>query len=540
MKVTAEEQPKELTKKDMLLELNDNSTPLLSGIKTKIIIKNLTKETIGNETSQAIIRIFDTKYLSLKLFWLICLLGCVSLCGYLVAQTFIVYLSYPVYTTTTLVNEVPTVFPKITICNSNIPTTEYAFEMIKGINEEFYPNLSIFNQTQMSQLAWKDASEIFWLVFTEFQVRVNSGSFSDVERRKLVHSFEDTLTHCTFNGQTCTSNDFIWKWNPIYGNCYVFNSGFNSNGSKVSFKESVLPGTLSGLQLVAYVGYNDKLIPFNLGLSWIPFSKIFGLNVLIENNTYLGFDKTNVIALNGGTMNFMPIHRRFALKLPKPYSNCDIDNSNPSKFDSPFYNLIKNSPYQYSQELCILQCYQQQIINLCNCSTPLYVSLYNSSCKNENESLCAYWGPLTGTISSQIPNCIPQCPLECNSTEISFTLTSQTISGNGYAYLVNESHVLSSDFIATPITDVTASNKFVQLSAYYDSLSFTSSEDSPSMDIVAFLGNIGGTLGLFLGISVLSVCECIHVIVESCILVKDRLKDAKKIKNDLPPEDSRI
>ena len=71
MKVTAEEQPKELTKKDMLLELNDNSTTLLSGIKTKIIIKNLTKETIGNETSQAIIRIFDTKYLSLKIFWLI-------------------------------------------------------------------------------------------------------------------------------------------------------------------------------------------------------------------------------------------------------------------------------------------------------------------------------------------------------------------------------------------------------------------------------------------------------------------------------------
>ena len=127
--------PKELAKKDMLLELNDNSTPLLSGIKTRTLIKNLTKETIGNGAAQAVIRIFDTKYLGLKIFWLICLLGCVSLCGYLVAQTFIIYLSYPVYTTTTLVNEVPTVFPKITICNSNIPTTEYAFEMIKEINE---------------------------------------------------------------------------------------------------------------------------------------------------------------------------------------------------------------------------------------------------------------------------------------------------------------------------------------------------------------------------------------------------------------------
>jgi hypothetical protein len=211
----------------------DKPALLLSKVKTRIMIKNLTKETIGNETSQAIIRIIDTEYLSLKLFWLICLLGCVSLCGYLVAQTFITYLSYPVYTTTTLTNEVPTVFPKITICNSNIPTTEYAFEMIKEINEELSLNTSIFNQTQTSQLAWTDASDIFWSVLTAFQSRINSETFSDAQRRKLGHSFEDALIHCTFNGQPCSSKDFIWKWNPIYGNCYVFNSGFNSSGSKI-------------------------------------------------------------------------------------------------------------------------------------------------------------------------------------------------------------------------------------------------------------------------------------------------------------------
>ena len=49
---------------------------------------------------------------------------------------------------------------------------------------------------------------------------------------------------------------------------------------------------------------------------------------------------------------------------------------------------------------------------------------------------------------------------------------------------------------------------------YYDSLSFVSSEDTPSMDIVALLANVGGTLGLFLGISVLSLFEALHVLVE--------------------------
>jgi hypothetical protein len=108
-------------------------------------------------------------------------------------------------------------------------------------------------------------------------------------------------------------------------------------------------------------------------------------------------------------------------------------------------------------------------------------------------------------------------------------LTSQTFSGNGYAYLVNESPVYSSDFTTTPVTEATASNKFLQLFVYYESLSFTSSEDSPSMDIVAFLGNVGGTLGLFLGVSALSLCELIHLIVESCILLSTHSKKSQKI-----------
>jgi hypothetical protein len=116
-------------------------------IKTRTLIKNLVKETIGNEASQAIIRIFETKYISLIIFWLLCLLGCGSLCFYLVAQTLLTYFSYPVYTTMTMVNEIPSVFPKVTVCNSMPAITEYAFDLIKEINDVNYPNTSIFNQT---------------------------------------------------------------------------------------------------------------------------------------------------------------------------------------------------------------------------------------------------------------------------------------------------------------------------------------------------------------------------------------------------------
>ena len=40
-----------------------------------LLIKNLIKENIGFEGAQALIRIFDTKNVFLKIFWVVCLLG---------------------------------------------------------------------------------------------------------------------------------------------------------------------------------------------------------------------------------------------------------------------------------------------------------------------------------------------------------------------------------------------------------------------------------------------------------------------------------
>jgi hypothetical protein len=436
------------------------------------------------------------------------------------------YLSYPVFTTTTIVQEVPTVFPKITICNQMYTTTDYAYNYLKKLNEEILPRINIFNKTQMRNLMYRESTDYFWKVALIFQARINSGGFSDVERQKLVHPLQDIIVTCQFNSQPCTASDFIWQWDPLYGNCYSFNSGLDTNGSKVNLKESWLPGTIFGLQLTVYVGYNDKLNFFNTGyFNWLAFSNSYGLNVLIENGTYLGNKKQSVISLNGGSINFMSMQRQFTSKLPKPYSDCDIDNTYRTHFYSPYYNLILNSPYQYSQELCIIQCIQQHVIQMCNCSIPVYLDLYNVSCSNEADSFCASDTIYYGNLSLIIHDCVVKCPLECNSTDISVNLITQAYSGDGSSFLIEQTPLFSSDFNLTQITEETTSNKFVQLYAFYDSLSYKVSIDSPGMDIVSFLGSIGGTLGLFLGVSLLSVCELVHVLVESCLIVKYRLKN---------------
>jgi hypothetical protein len=500
-----------------------NQTTNVSPVQSKTGIKNLIKETVGNETSQAIIRIFDTKYISLKVFWLLCLLGCSSLCEYLVAQTCLTYLSYPVYTTTSLVHEMPTEFPKVTICNSAMATTEYALEKIRGVNNFVTKYIDIFDEAHLRGLSLNQLQLLIYQISIGFKALTTESSFTDESKQKLVHSFDKVLLECQFNGKKCNTSDFLWQWDPLYGNCYVFNSD-----AKMS-KKSVLPGAQLGLKLNVYVGYHESLNIFNYGF-WgtYGFASMYGLYVLVENNTFLSGGNNNVIALNGGTINFMSMQRRFTSKLPKPYSECDIDNTNPEHFDSPYYNLILQSPYQYSQELCVVQCMQEKVIQKCNSSIPYFVSLYNNSL--DYESWCAGKTLNSDEIISIEPsvlNCLTHCPLECNSTEFKLSTTSQAYTGKMFEYIVKGTPEFASDF-KSAITTETASNKFVQLNLYYDSLTFTTSSDTPSMDIVAFLGNVGGTLGLFLGVSVLSVCEFVHVIVESCILVSNRIKHKQK------------
>ena len=86
--------------------------------------------------------------------------------------------------------------------------------------------------------------------------------------------------------------------------------------------------------------------------------------------------------------------------------------------------------------------------------------------------------------------------------------------GDSYKDIINERKNLRKDFETTNLTTEKARKSFTIINAYYDSLSYTELTESPQMDIIALLASIGGNLGLFLGVSVFSLCELIVVFME--------------------------
>ena len=218
--------------------------------------------------------------------------------------------------------------------------------------------------------------------------------------------------------------------------------------------------------------------------------------------------------------------------LPQPYSDCIIDKGKDSTFDSFLYNLIKASIYDYTQQFCFQKCLQQLIINTCGCVFSVIASLFNTSvCSTKNETYCAIKTYLNVYSKNDYPsnNCLPHCPLECNSTQITYATTSCDLIGDNFVDYIRKNANLSSDFMNKSINAETAKQSVVHIFVYYDSLSYSQIDEAPQIDLVALIANIGGNLGLFLGVSLFSVCEIITTILEIYFYKKDSVKTTSKV-----------
>ena len=89
-------------------------------VHQKSLVQVLIKENMGNELVQALLKTYQTNFVAIKIFWIICLIVNVGFCGYLTIQTIMAYFSYDTYTSSKTYFETPSQFPMITICKFSI------------------------------------------------------------------------------------------------------------------------------------------------------------------------------------------------------------------------------------------------------------------------------------------------------------------------------------------------------------------------------------------------------------------------------------
>lgn len=242
------------------------------------------------------------------------------------------------------------------------------------------------------------------------------------------------------------------------------------------------------------------------------------------------------IAASPGSSTNIAISRRIINKLPKPHSHC-ADTRDSSLIYSELYEIFIQNNFPYRQKDCFDLCIEKEIIKKCNCAFPEFsypIKRTNRLCVNSSDSNCSY-----ETYRDFIKNefnkvCINECPLECESIHFKTLLSyEQYPTMMKYKMLEHCPKIYSKFSNSSSENTLNFENvkkNLVLLNIYYDDLGFEKITELPVIDFTGLISEVGGTMGLFLGISFLSFIEAFEVIIQILILnfkIKNRSIDSE-------------
>jgi hypothetical protein len=321
-------------------------------------------------------------------------------------------------------------------------------------------------------------------VIKEIPTEFPAITFFILRNNRVNISLNNLIVECTFNKFSCNIPKDIRINKDKFG--YI----------SYTFKSQ--PTYLSG-------SYNSMKLGVNLeNISFDKTNPLDGLRVIIHNKTddpnyYIGNSENGFNVAPGFYFEIL-VNRIFTYKLGLPYNNCLKDVKSIDSFHSDLYRyIIQSTNYSYRQADCINYCAGQKIYN--------YLNITNKIDRWEN--IIAKYPQYYETIAQMIylealkkgiyESCL-NCPEECDSIQ----------------------YDISHSFTKFSIQNETFEN-FVFFTVYYESLQYTVIDQIAQMNEFDLISNIGGNLGLFIGISFLSFAELIELFVEiTCIFLGKR------------------
>ena len=420
---------------------------------------------IESTTAHGVVRIFQGKSIIRRLFWLIIVLTAAGGCIYNISDRIQFLISGPTSTTISVARRTTLTFPAVTVCNLNS----------LRIGELEMRNLTELIQSAtilVSEEGTKSCEEEL-----ESVAQLQNSSLNDITYEEMTvkarNSVAEFILNCFFAGEPCGNLTEVFK--PVFTNlgiCYTFNSG------KIKpLLQSKGTGQRQGLQLVVNVDQLDYATPSDAGVkiaihtqSEPPLPDDQGIGVPPGRNAFISIKEQNIKDQTG--------------------QNCNSD------IDVSSFNFLQGEYTTYSESACLVDCIYTSMADDCECI-----------------GARSFYSPDTAAYS-QLPNCTLEkiccivnelvSPNECNCpAACSSVLYESTVS---YSYFPAEYISQSFATIFGIPVDFFPTN-FLEVSVYFETLNVETQTTSSAYSFVALLSDIGGQLGLFLGVSVISIIE---------------------------------
>ena len=442
-----------------------------------------------------------------RLLWLSVILGATIGCLITISDRIRYLISSPTATTISAVRHHTLTFPAVTLCNPgnfridileerNLTSLiQFATLLVSDEGAETIDNREGGSGSGSLSIISAETCEQILESVSESSINLGSITFEEfaVQTRQPV---DDFIQGCYFAGEPCGNITEIFE--PIFTNlgiCYTFNSG-----KARPLLQSKGTGQRQGLQLVVNSNQPNSIPVLDIGLmvalntqSELPLPANQGIGVPVGRNAFISIKERNI--------------------RDQTRRNCSSDK------DVATFNFLQGDYSSYSESACLMDCVHSRIADNCECigarsfyppNTDRYSQLPNCTL----EKICC----VVDTLPSLLNDC--NCRSACSSTLYEAMVSYNSLPAEELQSLASRLGLPTSLF----------PSGFLTVSVYFETLSVETQLTSSVYSFVALLSDIGGQVGLFLGLSVISVLQFGDWIIKM-LKSRDLHADLKKIKN---------
>ncbi|XP_021340719.1 degenerin unc-8-like [Mizuhopecten yessoensis] len=337
-------------------------------------------------------------------------------------------------------------------------------------------------------------------------------SLSRDDRISMGHDIDKMLLSCTFAGRQCKrpTRRHVSK---EYGNCYTFESK-----SYVATRS----GPDYGFQMTLNLETHEAIPHMTHG---------YGARIVLHQSGSFPLPAEEGMTLSPGYETSLGVRMAKISRLGPPHGSCAIPLG---FFGKRGYNNISSS-IRYSSQACLLDCKEMAIETICGCfESNIRNELYTGysdrtdALRNCAESTNDFRCATAVTQDFLIGTRTCYCPNACNETIYSRVFSGRLWPSQDYLNELMESACskYDLDYRSCPLHTLTHAEKsmnFLKINVYYEDLNYQYLSEEPEYELMNLLSDIGGSLGLFLGASALSIGEVFELLVElSCYFVQKR------------------
>ncbi|KAH3714687.1 FMRFamide-activated amiloride-sensitive sodium channel-like [Dreissena polymorpha] len=471
------------------------------------------------------------------------------------------FLAYQVVEVSQMKEGMPVEFPSVTLCNIATVSLTKINELINQNATDIMPWLTFIKNTNFGDHDERmDSHQAFYENLPEVAQAIG-------------HSIDNFVISCRFNARECSAANFsLYFDGKNYYNCYTFNSGYDAV-EKQPKKEKLLmhtTGPQNGLSVILSLE-NDN-----------PPAGAYGLYDVKNHIAFSGGVRAHVHAPNTmpspadhgfdvppGYSTSVGLNAILHSRLPNPYGNCTCSNI---EGDRSYLNTIFS---------CLQLCKQRILVQRCGCKTAALPMYKETDPKKQNLPFCGAIKNWRNTEAFLKNSSVEQYTMKCEEDLLNYLNNDRSYENTcncfqpcdetSYQKHISQSYwpleFYQLDALRNLYQNITISSilirevseklnnlqarfeqymqenrkeeynqtdldtlirastivrqNLIRLNIYLEDLSVVEFKQMPAYELADLFADIGGTLGLWMGISVLTIMELVELLIRVSMLLCD-------------------